>query len=852
MTVATILIVDDEALNRKLLEAQLQADQYVTRSAASGEEALAAVALAPPDLILLDVMMPGMDGYQVARALKADPASSHIPIIMVTALTDHDARLAGLNAGVEEFVSKPVDRIELCLRVRNLLRLKALADFQKNHSLILEREVASRTADLRTFRLAMDATADAIMLVRRATMLFIEVNATACAMLDYSREELLRMGPTDLRGIDAAELADVYDALIGGASAPAFLETHLWRRDGSPIQVEIQRHAQWVDGDCIIVCGVRDIGARKEAEQRLHRLAHYDTLTGLPNRSQFYATLGKMLAQAGGARIAVLLIDLDHFKNVNETLGHGAGDVLLGQFSSRLVESVRLRESVGRLGGDEFGIILVLHEQQPGAAAHADAIRDMLRLPFDLGGQEVALSVSIGIAVSPDDSGDPDVLMKYADTAMHRAKRAGRDTYRFFTPQMDEEVRKRRELEGALRKAIDNEEFVLFYQPKVQLDTGRTVGAEALLRWRRPGVGMVSPLEFIPLLEETGLIGRVGSWVIMAACRQIGKWLRSSVGPMQVSVNVSGHQFGEGGLDRDVLRALNDNGVPADLLELELTESTLMANTEHTIATLRHVKRHGVQISIDDFGTGYSSLAYLRRFPIDKLKIDIAFVRDITSNPDDAAIALAIISMAHSLKLGVIAEGVETAEQLSCLRRQGCDQVQGYYFSAPLPADQFEQFLRKEAARPAPAAALAGPRRTLLLVDDEAHVLTALRRLLRQDGYQILAARSAAEGFALLALHPVHVILCDQRMPGMRGTVFLDRVKDMYPDTFRIVLSGYTDLESIMEAINRGAIYRFYTKPWDNKVLRENIREAFRHYALLHGLPPGQDDAPQPDALPAP
>ncbi|MEC5161327.1 EAL domain-containing protein [Janthinobacterium sp. CG_S6] len=847
---ASILIVDDEAVNCLLLEAQLQAESYRTSCVSSGAAALAAVALAPPDLILLDVMMPGMDGYQVANALKANPATRHIPIIIVTALIDHGSRLAGLDAGVEEVLCKPIDRTELCLRVRNLLRLKALSDFQQNHSAILKREVRTRTADLQTFRTAMDATTDAIMLVRRGTMLFIEVNATACNMLDYPRAELLQMGPAQLRGVAPQEMSRLYDTVIAGDSVNDLVETSMRRKNGTLVQVEVRHHAQLVDDDWIIVCVVRDIGARKEAEQRLHRLAHYDILTGLPNRMLFYATLKRTLGQlaGSGAEVAVLLIDLDHFKNVNETLGHAAGDELLGQFSTRLAECVRLRDSVGRLGGDEFGVILTLREDRQGASQLAGEIRDMLRQPFLLNGQEVALSASVGIALSPDDSNSPETLMKYADTAMARAKLAGRDTYRFFTTQMNREVLERNDLEQALRKAIDNQEFVLFYQPKVQLDSGRTSGVEALLRWQRPGHGLVSPLAFIPALEETGLIARVGSWVIAEACRQIGLWLRSAVGPMQISVNVSGRQFCEGDLEDDVLRALTDHGVPADLLELELTESTMMENTERTIATLQNLKRRGVQLSIDDFGTGYSSLAYLRRFPIDKLKIDIAFIRDVTTNPDDAAITLAIIGMAHSLKLGVIAEGVETEAQLAYLRRHRCDQIQGYYFSPPLPVAQLEALLSKDTLLATARTEPLWPRRTILLVDDESHVLTALRRLLRQDGYEILAANSAAEGFELLALHPVQVILCDQRMPNMNGTVFLDRVKEMYPDTFRIILSGYADLESIKEAINCGAIYRFYTKPWDNKDLRENIREAFRHYWLLHGLPPCASGGGEPEA----
>ncbi|MES2949611.1 MAG: EAL domain-containing protein [Pseudomonadota bacterium] len=839
--VASILVVDDEIHNRKLLELLLKPEGYTTRCAANGEEALASVAQDPPDLILLDVMMPGMDGHEVASRLKANPATSHIPIIMVTALTDRAARLSGLSAGAEEFLTKPVDRAELWLRVRNLLRLKAFNDFLKSNSWILEQQVQRRTSDLQRFRSAMDATADAIVLVNRGTMRFVEVNAAACHMLGFTREEFFQLSPAALIDHSLEQLEDAYDAVISGEGMSPPRETQLRRKDGSFVQVEIQRQAQRSGTEWIIVGIVRDITERKEAEKRLHHMAHYDALTGLPNRMLFYETLRKTLSVArdSGAAVAVLLIDLDHFKNVNDTLGPAVGDELLSQFSTRLVQCVRVRDTIGRLGGDEFGLILLLQDGQQGASLVANTIREALRAPFQLKGHELVATVSIGISVHPVDASNPDTLVKYADTAMYRAKQAGRNTFRFFTAQMNADVLVRMDLEAALRRAIDKEEFVLYYQPKVQLSSGRITGLEALLRWQRPGHGLVSPLEFIPVLEESGLIVRVGRWVITTACQQIASWMRSSVGALQVSVNVSGRQFVDGDLDADVIQALTDSGIPADLLELELTESSLMANTQRTIATLQNLKQRGVQISIDDFGTGYSSLAYLRRFPIDKLKIDIAFIRDVTTSPDDAAIALAIISMAHSLKLDVIAEGVETEAQLSYLRRNRCDQIQGFFFSRPLPVLELERLMLEDKRLPLPPGQSHGPQNTVLLVDDEPHVLTALKRLLRADGYHILSANSAAEGFELLALHPVQVILCDQRMPHMSGTLFLDRVKDLYPDTFRIVLSGYTDLESIMDAINRGAIYRFYTKPWDNKVLRDNVFEAFRHYWLLHDIPDG-------------
>jgi diguanylate cyclase (GGDEF)-like protein/PAS domain S-box-containing protein len=830
-----ILIVDDEKLNCKLLEALLKPEGYSTCCAYSGPEALALIAEGAPDLILLDIMMPGMDGYQVAGILKANPVTQNIPIIMVSAHGDRGERLAGLDSGAEEFLTKPVDRAELWLRVRNLLRLKAFNDFLVGQSWILEQQVQARTADLQRFRTAMDATADAIMLVERTSMLYIEVNATACKMLGYTREEMFECGPVQLGAGTEAELAATFDELIAGHGANLLAPIELRRKDGSIMTGEVHRQALRSGEQWIIVAVVRDVTERQATEQRLHRLAHFDTLTGLPNRTLFYSTLEKTLVQANsnGRMVAVLFIDLDFFKNVNDTLGHAVGDELLRQFSARLVGCVRVRDTVGRLGGDEIGVILMMQQDQQDAVIVVNKIREALRPAFSLQGHEMLVTASIGITIYPIDAQDRDTLIKYADTAMYRAKQAGRDTYRFFTSQMNTDVLARLELETALRRAIENEEFELFYQPKVHLASGRTIGAEALLRWRRPGVGLVAPGEFVPVLEDTGLIVKVGTWVIATACRQIGQWIKSAIGPMQISVNVSGRQFIEGDLDADVLEALAANDIPADLLELELTESSLMANTGRTIATLQNLKNHGIQISIDDFGTGYSSLAYLRRFPIDKLKIDIAFIRDVTTNPDDAAITLAIISMAHSLKLEVVAEGVETAAQLAYLRRHHCDQIQGYFFSPPLPREQFEQLLREEKRLPAHDDSSGAPRQTLLLVDDEKSVLSSLQRLLRQDRYHILSAESAAEGFELLALNEVQVILCDQRMPGMSGTVFLTRVKEMYPDTLRIVLSGYTDLESIMDAINCGAIYRFYTKPWDNNQLRAHVRDAFRHHQLL-------------------
>ncbi len=725
---------------------------------------------------------------------------------------------------------------QVAVAFENLL----LYDEIKRHHAQLTLDMNARIRldeDLRRFRLAMDATADAIFLVDRAGMCFVDVNATACRMLGFEREDFLQVGPNRSLEGDLHKLEELYDKLLAGDQSGAMTELLLHCKDGSPLAVEVQRRTLRSGASWILVAVARDITERKEAEQRLLKLAHFDTLTGLPNRSQFYDSLVHSLHQARDHKwsLAVLFLDVDRFKNVNDTLGHTIGDELLRQFSSRLVDCLRVRDTIGRFGGDEFAAILMLPEGAQNAIAVVDKIRESLRRPFDLKGHEATVTASIGIAVYPDDSTEADTLIQYADTAMYRAKEAGRDAFRFFTAEMNAQSLARLDLENALRRAIENEEFVLHFQPKVHIGSGRISGAEVLIRWKRPGHGMVSPALFIPLLEETGLIVRVGTWVIHEACRKIAQWQKSDAGAVPLSVNVSGIQFFVGGLEEEVMKAIRDHDIAPELLELELTESSLMSNAEETITVLQNLKALGIQISIDDFGTGYSSLAYLKRFPIDKLKIDIAFVREVTSNPDDAAIVLAIINMAHSLKLNVVAEGVEKEAQLAYLHRHNCDEMQGYYFSRPLPEEEFEAMLREGRRLQAPADGQVVDQQTLLIVDDDAFMLDVLTDFLSQDGYRILTAQTAAEGFDILARHRVQVILCDQCMPLMSGTEFMERVKNLCPDTFRIMLSAYADLTPIMAAINHGAIDRFYTKPWKGAVLRENIREGFRLHAQAHG-----------------
>lgn len=571
-----------------------------------------------------------------------------------------------------------------------------------------------------------------------------------------------------------------------------------------------------------------------EKAERLNYLAYYDALTGLPNRGLFLDRLNQLIqgglengADAGS--VAMIWLNIDRFKNINHTLGRHAGDVLIQSFSARLLEAMGSSDKLARMGSDQFGIVATC-KNAPADVAHflAEKINPLVERPFLLEGKEFYITFRSGISLFPEDGTDAEALLARAEAASREAG-AAKGRYQFYTAAMNTRVHSQLSLESKLHRALDNDQFILHYQPKVSLMDGSITGAEALIRWVDPQAGLIPPSVFIPILEETGMIIDVGQWVFEKALQDHALWRSQGLLPPRIAVNVSAVQMRQAAF-ATMLKACQKNGHGGQMhLDIEITESLFMEDVDANIQRLHEIRDLGFHLAIDDFGTGYSSLAYLKRFPIDYLKIDQGFVRDITHDPDAAAICAAIIDLAHNLKLKVIAEGVETEAQMGYLQRKRCDEIQGYLFSKPVAADDFGRLLAEGKTLTVPDPH-AGHARKILVVDDEPSILTAMRRLLRRDGYEILTANSAKEGFEMLGQHDVQVILSDQRMPEMSGTEFLSRARELYPETIRIVLSGYTDLESISDAINRGAIYKFLTKPWDDDLLRENIREAFRHH----------------------
>jgi len=629
-------------------------------------------------------------------------------------------------------------------------------------------------------------------------------------------------------------------------------ETALLTRDGRelPLAQTIIAHHDAAGRLTYLSTIARDISARKHYEADLIHRAQHDALTGLPNllllRDRIEQAL--VVARRHQRAAAVLYLDIDNFKHINDSLGHAAGDDLLKTLAARLAAAVREGDTVARQGGDEFVLLLADLADADAVSALIAKLTAAVAAPAVVAGRELRVTCSIGVALYPRDGDDAPTLLRNADTAVYRAKELGRDTFQFYAAEMNARVIERMAMEDDLRLALRRGEFEVHYQPRVDLGGGEINGFEALVRWRHPKDGLVSPARFIPVAEDSGLIVPLGAWVLAEACRQLKLWHDMGHRQLSMAVNVSVNQFQRADFVEQVDGVLAASDLPADALELEITESLLMRGTDATRGAMDILRALGVTFAIDDFGTGYSSLSYLRELPVTTLKIDQSFVRDITNDPDDATLVRTIIDMAHDLRLRlrVVAEGVETEAQLAFLRDHGCEEMQGYLFSRPLPAAAAEALLASGRKLPS-VAPKNGAERTVLLVDRESAIYAPVARLLERDGKHVLHTGSGEEALDLLSRQKVGVVVAGQHLPDMSGIDLLHRVRALHPHAVRVALAGYDDIAPVTQAINEGAVSRFLATPWTNEQLRDQIGEALDHYPLRER----RDAATRPATPPA-
>ena len=550
------------------------------------------------------------------------------------------------------------------------------------------------------YRAIVKQTLDGIFLVDVDTKAIIEANEAYCRLLGYLGPELRQCSLYDVMGISQEEVdRNINKFLETGENF--FSECSHRCRDGSLVSVDTSISLIEFSGKRVCCFAVRDLTERKEAQAKLEYQSLYDALTELPNSKYFNKILRQSLivAKHNQHQLAILFLDLDRFKNINDTLGHALGDQLLQDFSGRLKSCIRHGDMIARWGGDEFIILLPCLEESQEALQIAQRILDALEKPFSIAKHRLHVATSIGIAIYPDDAQDAQTLVKRADVALHQAKETGRNNFQVYSPIMDAQASELLELENALHRALKRQEFVLYYQPQIDINTSSVCGMEALLRWQHPEYGLVSPAKFIPLAEETGLIVPIGEWVLQTACAQNKAWQDLGLSPLQVAVNLSPRQLQDQNLLATINQVLRETSLDPQWLELEITESSLMQDVDMAIQLLDKIKAMGVHLSMDDFGTGYSSLSYLKKFPFNTLKIDQSFVRELTSSCQDLAIISAMIGLARGLRLRVVAEGIETQEQLKLLRSLNCSVMQGYFFSKPLVTEEATRFLQKATYR---------------------------------------------------------------------------------------------------------------------------------------------------------
>ncbi|MDF2447307.1 MAG: diguanylate cyclase [Moraxellaceae bacterium] len=656
-------------------------------------------------------------------------------------------------------------------------------------------------------------------------------------MTGLARADVLGRSGAILAGGEAEPASREEVARAFAERREAHLVVRIPRKDGGLLWIELSispiTDERGQAGHFVAV--LNDVTEQYRCRAELMHAIRHDLLTGLPNRKQMEDQLRAACAVARQqhSSLAVLFIDLDGLKAINDLFGHRVGDQLLVEIAHRMAGVIRTGDVLARMGGDEFIVLLNGIENEGQALGVVERLAQGIARPCRVDDDEIHLTASIGITMSDGCLEEPQELVQQADLAMYKAKQEGRNTWQWYTGELNQYVSERFALRNDLRKAIERNSLELHYQPQVDSRSGRVVAIEALLRWCHPERGPIPAVELIHAAEDAGQVTALGIWVLRTACAFNKELLERGVARVAVTVNVASTLFKRNGFLGMVRDALTDSGLPADLLEIEITESVFLSNVESAVDTLRALRELGVSVAIDDFGTGFSSLTNMRRLPLNKVKIDRAFIQNIISDRHDADITQGIISLAHHLRLKVVAEGVETEAQHLFLKKIQCDAFQGFYFSRPLPGGELVGFLRERRDIVHPQAGEAGPKRqTLLLLDDEENVLRALARVLRRDRYEVLMAGHAQEAFEILAKYDVQVIISDQRMPEMSGTEFLSRVKGLYPDTVRMVLSGYTDLGTITDAINQGEVYKFLLKPWDDENLRSVVSQAFRQAEL--------------------
>lgn len=686
-----ILVADDDLTARLLMRAALEKFDFEVCLAENGEDALCQIRTQLCDLVMLDVEMPGLNGYQVCAQLRHE-MGNELPIIMVTGMDDHESIEQAFASGATDFISKPISWGLIGHRVKYLLR--AYLVLQDLHA----------------------ANANNLAILNAIPDLLFEMDLEG-RYLDYHspHSDLLAAPPGQLLGKTVTE---VLPPEAAATCLSALREAHEQGRSiGKQFELPLPQGICWFELSVSIKKGnsaekpnfivmSRDITSRKEAENRIHCLAYFDPLTGLHNRLSFFDRLEREIQRAHfqNNKLAVLFLDLDGFKNVNDTLGHGAGDLLLQWVADRLQQGVRPADMVARnasveaevelarMGGDEFTVLIPDLQFSEGAMITSHCIHELLRRPFALEGREVVMTTSIGIAIYPDDGQDAATLLKHADTAMYHAKDHGRDNSQFYSASLTIEAMRRLNLESNLRTAIERGEFFLVYQPQLDLASGRIQSLEALIRWNHPKQGLISPMDFIPMAEENGLIVPIGEWVLRTVCSDLARW-HAAGHLLRVAVNLSPIQFRDPQLCSRITDILADTKVAPQWLELEVTEGVLMENNSATLETLTALREIGMQLSLDDFGTGYSCLSYLKRLPLNNLKVDQSFVRGLPADKESLTIVRTVISLAKNLGFTVTAEGIETLDQARILRGLDCEILQGYYISKPVLAREIPALL---------------------------------------------------------------------------------------------------------------------------------------------------------------